>query len=184
MRRITFSLAASAAFAAASAAADDRSATLARACDLAAASMDDTARPADIAGVALSKIDANTAIAACDAAIAAEPKNPRLLFQMARASFAAKDYDKAREFYERAASRGYAAAQLYLADLHERGLGGAPKDDIEAARLTKLAADQGNPAAQNHLGTLYALGRGGLPRDDREAARLFKLAADGVTLRL
>jgi Sel1 repeat len=177
MGRIIFSLAACAAFAAASAAANDRPAALARACDLAAASTDDKARPADIAGVALSKIDAMTAIAACEAAIAAAPENPRMLFQMARAFFAAKDYDKAREFYERAAGRGDAAAQLYLADLHERGHGGAPKDDIEAARLTKLAADGGDPEAMNNLGMFYALGRGRLARNDKEAERLFMLSA-------
>ena len=61
---------------------------------------------------------------------------------------------------------------------YEKGRGGLPKDDREAARLYKLAADQGNAAAQNNLGVFYENGRGGLPKDDREAARLYKLAAD------
>jgi hypothetical protein len=69
------------------------------------------------------------------------------------------------------------AAQYNLGTLYEKGLGGLPTDDREAARLYRLAADRGDNDGQFRLGQFYANGRGGLPKDESEAARLFKLSA-------
>jgi TPR repeat protein len=175
MRRIALSMAAGLAIIPVFASADDT--RLSTACDLAAASPADRSRPAGIAGITLDKIEAKVAIPACEAALAAEPGNPRLLFQMGRTFSSIKDYEKARAFYEKAAGLGYASAQTSLGVLYENGRGGLPKDDREAARLYKLAAEQGEGSGQNNLGFFYQMGRGGLPKDDREAARLYELAA-------
>ena len=69
---------------------------LGHACDLAAASKYDRSRPANIVGVDANKIDPKSALPACRAALTKDPENPRLLFQMARAFFAGKDYNNAR----------------------------------------------------------------------------------------
>lgn len=152
--------------------------TLTRACDLAAASPNDRTRPANIAGVALNKIDPKVALPACQAALTAAPENSRLLYQMGRILEASKDDTKARSFYEKAAAWGHAGAQANFGLLYETGRGGLPKNDQQAARLYKLAADQGNVYAQYRLGVFYQEGRGALTKSDEEAARLFKLAAD------
>jgi TonB family protein len=149
-----------------------------RACDLAAASSYDPTRPADIPGVDSDKIDPKIAIPACEAALAADPNNPQLLFQMGRASFAGKDETRARTFYERSAAQGHAGAQNNLAVFYEAGWGGLPNDDQQAARLFKLAADSGEPNAQYSLGNFYETGRAGLAKSDQAAARLYKLSAD------
>lgn len=147
-------------------------------CDLLAASPFDRARPADVAGILIEKVDAKAALPVCQNALAAEPDNIRLLFEMGRIFHLMNNYDQARAFYEAAANRGYATAQHNLAILYESGYGGLEKSDREAARLYKLAADQLNSAGQYRLGKFYAEGRGGLAKDEAEAARLFKLAAD------
>jgi TPR repeat protein len=116
------------------------------------------------------------AIPACETALAAAPENPRLLFQMGRACGSVKEFDKARDFYEKAARLGYASAQVDLGILYEYGLGGVPRDDREAVRFFKLAADQGYADAQNNLGNFYAQGRGGLTKNDQEAVRFYRLA--------
>jgi TonB family protein len=150
----------------------------ARACDLAAASPYDPTRSAAVPGVELVKIDPKIAVPACEAALATDPNNPRLLFQMGRASFAGKDQTRARSFYERSAAQGHAGAQNNLAVFYEGGSGGLPKDDQQAARLFKLAADSSEPNAQYSLGNFYEAGRAGLTKSDQEAVRLYKLSAN------
>lgn len=148
-----------------------------RACDLAAASPYDSARPSDIPGVIVEKIDPRVATQACKAALATAPEVPRLLYQMGRALQANQDDSQARAFYEKAAAHGHAGAQYNLANLYASGRGG-PQSDEDALRLYKLAADQGLALAQFSLGTFYKSGRGGLQKSDEQAVGLFKLAAD------
>jgi TPR repeat protein len=150
-----------------------------RACDLAAANPTARARSADPPSVGTAKkIDAKEALSACRAALAADPENPRLLFEMGRALQSNKDDNQARILYERAAVHGYASAQNNLALFYASGRGGLVRNDAEAVRLLKRAAAQGDANSQTALGLFYEAGRGGLPKDEREAARLFKLAAD------
>jgi hypothetical protein len=127
--------------------------------------------------VELEKIDPEIAVPACKAALAADPNNPRLLFQMGRAFDAGKDKTSAKTFYERGAAQGHAGAQNNLALFHQYGVGGLSKDDLQAARLFKLAADSGEAKAQYSLGTFYEAGRGGLAKSEPDAVRLYKLSA-------
>jgi TPR repeat protein/ABC-type uncharacterized transport system substrate-binding protein len=156
----------------------DTAASLVLACDLAAASPSDTQRPVGTAGVPNSKFDPQVAIAACGAAAAVAPNDPRIMFQLGRAYFATKAYESARVQFSRASDLGYAAAQANLGVFYSAGLGGLAKDDREALRLFRLAAERGDPFGNNNVGFFYEIGRGGLPKDDLEAARFYKLAAD------
>ena len=149
-----------------------------RACDLSAASPDDLARPAGIAGVDSDKIDPKTALPFCQAALESAPENPRLQFELGRIFEVMQAYGPARDNYEKSANQGYLIAQQSLARLPEQGRGGPVKNDKDAASLYKLEAEQGDATAEEKLGVLYRDGHGGLGKNDQEAARLFKLAAD------
>jgi TPR repeat protein len=158
--------------------AQDSQSLLTRNCELLAASPFDRTRPPDIAGIAREKVDTQAALPACQQALAADPDNLRLLFEMGRISEFLKDYDKARAFYEMAVTRGHATAHYNLGTLYMRGYGGLEKNEREAARLFKLAADQLNAAGQYGLARFYADGLGGFAKDEQEAVRFYKLAAD------
>jgi TPR repeat protein len=149
-----------------------------QACDLAAASPYDRARPAGIAGVSIGKIDPKVARPACENALAVAPNNPRLLYQMGRVLDAARDEVQARVFYTKAAEQGYAEAQASLGSYYASGKGGIARNDEKAARLYQLSADQGSSFGQTNLGSFYRDGRGGLEKNDQNALRLYKLAAD------
>ena len=156
----------------------DTTAALVLACDRAAASPSDTNRPVGVAGVPSGRLDSQIAVAACEAAAAAAPDNPRITFQLGRAHAAAKADESARAHFSKASDLGYAAAQASLGDFLASGRGGLARNNDEALRLFKLAAEQGDPFGTNNLGFFYETGRGGLAKDDRVAARLYQLAAD------
>jgi hypothetical protein len=151
---------------------------LVRACDLVAASPDDLRRPADLPGIPFRRLEVRAAKVACQAALDASPKNPRVMFELGRVLDRGQEYEQARVLYEGAVAQGYVAAQAHLGFDYSLGRGGLAKDDREAVRLFKLSANQGDAFAQVTLGVFYATGRGGLTKDDREAVRLYKLAAD------
>ena len=157
------------AFQATSASADDG---LTRSCDLLAASPYDTSRPADIAGI--NQIDPKVALPACQAALAADPHNVRLQFEMGLVSETLKDDIRARGFFEAAAAQGNAAAANELGTLYDLGGGGLPKNDKEAARHYVFAAEQGNALGQFNLGRYFGHGRGGLPQSDEKAVQFFR----------
>jgi TPR repeat protein len=175
-RAALFGIATSLAISSTSAVANDIQAT--RACDLAAASPTDPKRPAGIAGVGFNDMDGKTALPACQAALAADPQNPRLMLEQARVFYVMKAYSDAHALFVKAADQGYADAQLWVGQYYESGRVGFPKDEREAARYYSLAADQGDAWAQAMLGGYYLNGRGGLTMNTTEAARLLKLSAD------
>jgi uncharacterized protein len=88
-----------------------------------------------------------------------------------------KDYSKAAQWYQRAATQGDGAAQYFLGHALEFGRGLA--QDLEQARQWyQKAAEQNNADAQAQLGFFYQKGLGGLPQDTTEAVRWFRLAAE------
>jgi TPR repeat protein len=149
-----------------------------RACDLATASSFDPDRPAGIPGVDLNKIDITAAMPACEAALAVEPDNPRLLYQMGRIFAAGKDDDQAVSFFKKAAAASYAIARFELAQFYAAGRGGLSRDRAQVVSLLMLASEQGLPAADYFLGVFYERGSAGLPKDAEQAMRHFTLAAD------
>ena len=102
--------------------------------------------------------------------IAAQRDNPAaetLLGTMtAKGQGAAKDDAIAAAWFLRAARRGYAPAQLALADAFARGRG-VPQDTSRARTLAKAAASQGVPGAAQLASRLgperYAMLTGGRP---------------------
>jgi tetratricopeptide (TPR) repeat protein len=98
------------------------------------------------AGIGLYGIEPAEAITACERALASDPHNPRLLFNLGRA---------------------HAARSL---------LDNQPEQKEQAGQSFKAAADQGYPAAQVALAAFYWQGRGGFQRDTNQAMRLLKEA--------
>ena len=147
------------------------------ACDRAAANPLDPNRPAGVPGVDFNKIDITAAMPACKAALAAEPENPRLLYQMGRILSAGKDYAQAIGYLKKAAASSYAIARFELGGAYLRGVGELTSDYAQFMSLTMLASDQGLPVADYTLGLVYENGRG-LPKDAVRAIRLFTRAAD------
>ena len=85
------------------------------------------------------------------------------------------DLKKAEHWFEKAARRGYAPAQVNLAMMYLQGWGVVRNDGAALYWLT-LAAQQGQPMALFDLGQLYFKGCG-VRRDYAEALRLFQEAA-------
>ena len=136
----------------------DTAAALVLGCDWAAASPTDKNRPVGLAGVPSGRLDSQIAIAACEAAAAAAPDNPRIMFQLGRAHAAAKADESARAYFSKASDLGYAAARASLGSFYAIGRGGVARNDDEALRLSKLAAEQGDPLGNNNLGFFYETG--------------------------
>jgi len=88
----------------------------------------------------------------------------------------AKDYAKAREWYEKAAEKGNATAMSNLGVLYDNGYGVA-QDYAKARELYEKAADKGEAGAMDHLGVLYYDGQGVKQNYDK-AREWFEKAAD------
>ena len=99
------------------------------------------------AGIGLYGIDPVEAIAACEKTLAADPNNPRLLFNLGRAheanghvgSFSAEEMTLAGRAYKSAADQNYPAAQVALAAFYWRGSDGFQQDTSQAMLLLKKA---------------------------------------------
>src|SRR5579864_4387489 len=99
-------------------------------CDRLAASAYSKGLPAGVIGVAPDKIDAKAAIPACEAALKADPGNPRVMFQLGRAYNAGANYDAAFKQYSAAHAKGDLNATVNLAILYQNGRG-ITKDEAE-----------------------------------------------------
>lgn len=92
---------------------------------------------------------------------------------------ATENWNKAAEWYIRAAARSYVPAEIHLAECYSYGRG-VPRDKVKAAEWYRKAADEGDPGAQGTLAMLYTMGQG-VPQDDPEAYFWFDLAASADT---
>ena len=70
-----------------------------------------------------------------------------------------QDFNKALEWYRKAAAQEFADAQYNLGVMYDAGHG-VPEDKAVAAKWYAKAAEQGNPSAQYNLGVMYKDGRG------------------------
>ena len=158
-------------------------------CDRLAASDNDPARPPEVPGVPLAKIDADAAIAACEKSIQHNARIPRYLYNLGRAEAAAANSVRpddpsrapklvaARAAFNDAANRGYVAALYSLATLFDY-TETTDKDQERANTMLKEAAGQGYPPAMYELGLRYEEGRFGLQRDVNEAHGWLAKAAE------
>jgi TPR repeat protein len=142
-------------------------------CDLYAASDFDIQSP--VLGTPFNRIDPKLAIPACIEALSNDPNSARLNFQLGRTYDANKEFEKALEFFQKAAAANFALAEVNLGSLYFNGQG-AIKDLSEAAKWDRLAADQGLAPAQANLGAMYLRGQG-VAQDYAEAAKLIRAAA-------
>ena len=86
--------------------------------------------------------------AACEAAVAKDPNNRRLSYQLGRAYFYDGKFDKALPYLEFAASAGGQQAQFVLGYIIDGGQGGVKKDPCKVEDLWVKSARQGRFAAQ------------------------------------
>lgn len=96
----------------------------------------------------------------------------------AKAYFEANQFDKALPILQKGAAGGNPEAEARLGIMYENGLGGLPKDDVQAVNWLRKAAAGGNALAMNNLGNLHENGRGGLPQDDIQAANWYRKSAE------
>ena len=92
---------------------------------------------------------------------------------------ASEDWNKAAEWYVKAAAQDNIAGEIHLAEAYTYGRG-VPRDKVKAATWYRKAADKGDAGAQGTLGMLYTMGQG-VPQDDAEAYFWFDLAASADT---
>ena len=99
-------------------------------------------------GVSSSKVPHDEGIAACKAAVAADPDNPRLNYQLGRVYFYAGQADKAIPHLEQSAGAGYRQAQFVLGYVYEAGRNGTQQDICRTEDLWLASARSGRLAAQ------------------------------------
>jgi TPR repeat protein len=146
-------------------------------CDVSAGWFQDPARPKDIQGITDVGIDTETAIPACIDALATEPDNARLMFQLGRAHQRAENYQKARDLFEQASAKGYLSANIYLAYMLVSGVAG-PRDIDRSRSLTMAAAAASIPDAIGQVAFLQYEGLAGFTRDPLQGLEGFKRAAE------
>jgi TPR repeat protein len=144
-------------------------------CDRLAASPLDEQRPRGIVGVQPAQIDIVPALAACDAAMRDFPDVARFAYQAGRVAGQQKDFVRARELYEKAASKGNIASANNLGALYNEG-NGVAKDYGTARAWFEKAANGGFPRAMANLGRLYQNGQG-VAVDFVEARKWYQKAA-------
>lgn len=98
------------------------------------------------AGVPESKVDTTAAIPACQAAVAADPTNGRLNYQLARALGYAGRGKEAAPYREAAVKAEYPQALFVVGYIHLLGLNDAPKDACKAGELIRRSALKGRHA--------------------------------------
>ena len=107
-------------------------------CDRLASHPDDPYKVAP--GVERSNIDLPAAIAACELAVAREPGNPRLRYQLGRVYGYSGQGEKGVVHREAAVAADYPQALFVIGYLHLDGLNKASKDPCRAAELIHRSA--------------------------------------------
>lgn len=95
-------------------------------CDRLAANPPDPDRI--VAGVPRSKVDVEAAIVACKSALAADPDNSRLAYQLGRVSYYGGDTPGSLKYVGQAASGGYRQAEFVMGALADNRRKGVPAD--------------------------------------------------------
>lgn len=113
-------------------------------CDRLAAHPEDPDRVAP--GVPQAQVDTARAIEACRAAVAADPGNPRLNYQLARALGYAGRGREAGPYREAAVAGNYPQALFVVGFIHLFGLNEAERDPCKAADLIRRSARAGRVA--------------------------------------
>jgi hypothetical protein len=113
-------------------------------CDRLAAHPDDPGRVTD--GVPQAKVDLPRAVAACRAAVAADPRNPRLNYQLARALGYSNRHAEAAPNRQAAVMAGYPQALFVVGYIMVTGWSGNAPDMCTGAELIRRSALAGRKA--------------------------------------
>lgn len=143
-------------------------------CDLLAAHPSDPERFGE--GLTIDRMDGERAVEACTEALAAEPDNMRLVYQLGRALAGADREDEAEPHLRRAAQAGRVAAMYSLADLLLYRDSGKGATQAEGLQWLQRAAEQNFGPALAALGGLHDEGRG-VARDRAMAESYYRRAA-------
>lgn len=121
-------------------------------------------------------INPDTAIPACDAALAVDPGNPLLHFWMGRAQMAARDDERARDYLLVAAQNGIGPAMHNMAILYNggRGLNFEPS---RAQLWFEQAEERNILSSRSNLAWFFETGRGGVTNFER-AFELYAINAE------
>ncbi len=93
-------------------------------------------------------IDLPKAIAACEAAVKADPKNPRLNYQLARVYGYSGQGEKSIPYRKAAVDADYPQALFVVGYITLTGMNKQPQDTCLAGELIRRAAQQGRLAGQ------------------------------------
>lgn len=115
-------------------------------CDALAAHPDDPNKVAP--GVSQSAMDKPAAIAACEVAVAADPENPRLRYQLGRAYGYSGQGEKSFAHRKISIAADYPQALFVNGYMHLYGENKAEKDPCRAAELLRRSAQYGRIAGQ------------------------------------
>lgn len=146
-------------------------------CDKLAANPYDPRRVAE--GTRYSQLEAGgaaAAMAACEDAMAAHPREDRFKFQYARALDASGAYEDAFPILTELSQRRYTAATHLLAFAYRDGQGTDQDEAVALALYSEAAADDYAPSF-HIIGWMHQNGRG-VARDYQAAMRWFRRAAD------
>ena len=115
-------------------------------CDRLASHPDDPFHVAP--GLEKPQMDLPAAIAACEVAVARDPENPRLQYQLGRVYGYSGLGEKSGEHREAAVAADYPQALFVIGYLYLEGLNKAPQDVCRAAKLIHRSAQFGRIAGQ------------------------------------
>ena len=162
------------------------------ACDVFAADPKNKSNPPNIEGVEFKKLDSTKAIKVCTQAIKDFPNEPRYGYQLGRAYYISDNYQKAFEWYKKAAFKDCALAQDALADMYLFGQNDkdfkVPRDGFifgkgtqeaydESLKWYLKAANNGNSSAQMSVAYAYHYAKG-VKKDYQEALKWYMKAAE------
>jgi hypothetical protein len=113
-------------------------------CDRLAAHPDDPEKVSP--GVSQQAMDKDAAIAACKAAVSADPRNPRLNYQLARAMGYSGRHEEAQPYRDVAVMSGYPQSLFVFGFIQVTGWSGNAKNVCQGAELIRLSAIAGRKA--------------------------------------
>jgi uncharacterized protein len=125
------------------------------------------------AGIDFSLLRPVPAIAACRADLAADPNNPRLMTELARALQKNGDMEEALALNLKAKDLGYLGAYHNLGNHYRRG-DAVPRDLVKALEIFTYAAERGHPEDAYNVGVLYRDGEGGVKKSLPKALEWFE----------
>lgn len=110
-------------------------------CDRLASHPDDPERVTD--GVAQGDVDLDAARAACEAAVAADPDNPRLNYQLARVNGYAGRHEESQAYRDTALRAGYPQSLFVVGYIRLTGWDGRGEDPCYGGELIRRSAEAG-----------------------------------------